>query len=69
MKKNFAKITVRLPPAAEKVPGIVSLMTDLLHRNGISILDAFLSYEDVVMIVHERYGAKAYPVLSEKITE
>jgi ACT domain-containing protein len=69
LKKNVAKITVRMPPAAEKAPGIVSLITELLYRNGISILDAFLSYEDIVMIVHEKSGAKAYQVLSEKISE
>jgi hypothetical protein len=69
LKKSVAKITVRMPPAAEKVPGIVSFITELLYRNGVSILDAFLSYEDIVMIVQEKLGPKAYQVLSEEISE
>ncbi len=67
LNKNVAKITIRLSPSAEKVPGIASFITELLYRNGVSILDAFLSYEDVILIVHERFGPKAYQVLSEKI--
>jgi hypothetical protein len=69
LKTDIAKVTVRLPQAAEKVPGIVSFITELLYRNGVSILDAFLSYEDIVMIVQEKSGPKAYQVLSEKISE
>ena len=69
LKKSVARITIRMPPAAEKVPGIVSFITELLYRNGVSILDAFLSYEDIVMIVHEKFGSKAYQVLSEEISE
>ncbi len=61
--------TIRLSPSAEKVPGIASFITELLYRNGVSILDAFLSYEDVILIVQERLGPKAYQVLSEKISE
>lgn len=69
LKRSVAKITVRMPAGAEKVPGIVSFITELLYRNGVSILDAFLSYEDIVMIVQEKLGPKAYQVLSEKISE
>jgi hypothetical protein len=69
LKRSVAKITVRMPPAAEKVPGIVSFITELLYRNGVSILDGFLSSEDIVMIVQEKFGPKAYQVLSEEISE
>jgi hypothetical protein len=69
LKKNIAKITVRMPPGAEKVPGIISFITELLYRNGVSILNAFLSYEDIVMTVQEKFGPKAYQVLSEAIAE
>ena len=69
LKRSVAKITVRMPAAAEKVPGIVSFITELLYRNGVIILDAFLSYEDIVMIVQEKQGPKAYQVLSEETAE
>jgi ACT domain len=69
LKKNVAGITIRMPPSAEKVPGIMAFVTELLNRNGVSILDAFLSYEDVLIVVKEKFGPKAYQVLSEQISE
>ncbi len=66
MKKSVAKITVRMPPNAKEVPGIVSLITELLYRNGVNILYGFLSYEDIVMIMREEDGPKAFQVLSEE---
>ncbi len=69
LKKNVAKITIRLSSSAEKVPGITSYITELLFRNGVSILDAFLSYEDVVLVTQERMAAKAYQVLTEEISK
>ncbi len=67
MERDVAGITIRMPPSAEKVPGIASFITELLYRNGVGILDAFLSYEDVVIVVKERMGPKAYQVLSEQV--
>jgi aspartokinase len=69
LKRDIAKITIRMPPAAEKTPGIISFITELLYQNGVSILNAFLSYEDIVMTVQDKFGPKAYQVLSEKIAE
>lgn len=68
-ERNVAKITIRLSPSAKKMPGIASFITELLYRNGVSILDAFLSYEDVVLVMQERLGPKAYQVLSEEISK
>jgi len=67
LKKDVAKISIRIPPKAEKVPGIASFIAELLYRNGISILDAFLGYEDILLIVEKEAGAKAYEVLSKEI--
>lgn len=69
LKKNVTKITIRLSPSADKEPGIASFITELLYRNGVGILDAFLSHEDIILIVQERLGPKAYQVLSEEISE
>lgn len=68
-ERNVARITIRLSPSAKKVPGITSLITELLYRNGVSILDAFLSYEDVVLVMQDRLAPKAYQVLSEEISK
>ena len=67
--RNVAKIIIRVPPASQKVPGIASFITELLYRNGVSLIDAFLGYEDIVLIVQEKFVPKAYQALSEEISE
>ena len=67
--RHVAKIIIRVPPTSEKVPGIASFITELLYRNGVSIIDAFLGYEDIVLIVQEKFVPKAYQALSEEISE
>jgi hypothetical protein len=62
-----AKIVVRMSQKAEKVPGIAAFITELLYRNGISMLDMFYGYEDLLLVVEERLGPKAYQVLASKI--
>ena len=62
-----AKIVVRISRKAEKVPGIAAFIAELLYRNGISMLDLFYGYEDLLLVVEERLGPKAYQVLSSKI--
>jgi hypothetical protein len=67
-KGNVAKITIRLPQSAVKGSGIASYITELLYRNGVSTIDAFLSYEDIVLVMQEKLGARAYQVLSEEVS-
>ena len=50
----MAKVILNLSPHAEMNPGIASYITELLFRNGVNILDAFLGYGDVIMVVDER---------------
>jgi hypothetical protein len=62
-----AKIVVRISQKAERVPGIAAFITELLYRNGISMLDMFYGYEDLLLVVEARLGPKAYQVLASKI--
>jgi hypothetical protein len=62
-----AKIVVRISQKAERVPGIAAFIAELLYRNGISMLDMFYGYEDLLLVVEERLGPKAYQVLASKI--
>jgi len=50
-----AKLTLNLSPHAEMTPGIASYITELLFRNGVNILDAFLGYGDIIMVVDDRW--------------
>jgi hypothetical protein len=62
-----AKLTLNLSPHAEMTPGIASYITELLFRNGVNILDAFLGYGDIIMVVDDRDGPLAYDVLRGEI--
>src|SRR5437870_7815268 len=64
---NVAKLTLNLSPHAEMTPGIASYITELLFRNGVNILDAFLGYGDIIMVVDDKDGPLAYDVLQREI--
>ncbi len=66
---NAAKITIHLSEEAERSPGIAAYITDLLYRNGINIVDAFLGYEDIILILNESDGPRAYTILEEATSE
>jgi len=66
-KLNSCKLTLYLSPKAKMSPGIASYITELLYRNGINIVDAFLGYGDIVMVVEGRDGPLAYDVLQREI--
>src|SRR5712692_5778626 len=55
VQNNLAKLSLLLTPKAEKIPGIASYLTELLYRNGINIVDAFLG-RDVIIIVNGTEG-------------
>jgi len=63
---NAAKITIHLSEEAERSPGIAAYITDLLYRNGINIVDAFLGYEEIILILDESDGPRAYTILEEE---
>jgi len=54
----------RPPPG----PGLRALITDLLYRNGISLLDVFYGYEDLLLLVEQRFGPRVYEILSKEIS-
>ncbi len=64
---NVAKVILNLSPHAEMNPGIASYITELLFRNGVNILDAFLGYGDIIMVVDDKDGPLAYDVLQREI--
>jgi hypothetical protein len=66
---NAAKITIHLSEEAERSPGIAAYITDLLYRNGINIVDAFLGYDDIILVLNESDGPRAYTILEEATRE
>jgi len=63
------KIMIHLSEDAERPLGIAAYITDLLYRNGINIVDAFLGYEDIILILDESDGPRAYTILKETTSE
>jgi hypothetical protein len=68
-RMKTAKITIRLSEEAQTSPGIAAYVTGLLYRNGITIIDAFLGYEDIILILDESDGSRAYTILEEETSE
>ena len=66
---NSDFVTIHLSEAAERSPGIGAYITDLLYRNGINIADAFLGYEEIILILNESDGPRAYTILEEATSE
>jgi hypothetical protein len=65
-RQNAAKLTLTLSSSAEITPGIASYVTELLYRNGINIIDAFLGFGDIMIVVEDRDGPLAYDVLRKE---
>ncbi len=65
-RPNVAKLTLSLSSSAEITPGIASYVTELLYRNGVNILDAFLGYGDIMIVVDDRDGPLAYDILRKE---
>ncbi len=65
-RPNVAELTLTLSSSAEMTPGIASFVTELLYRNGVNILDAFIGYGDIMIVVDDRDGPLAYDILRKE---
>ena len=63
VQPNVAKLSLYLPTNAWDTPGIASYITELLYRNGVNIIDAFLGHGDIIIVVNEPDGHTAYDAL------
>jgi predicted amino acid-binding ACT domain protein len=62
-----AKLSLYLPTNAWDTPGIASYITELLYRNGVNIIDAFLGHGDIIIVVNEPDGHAAYDALRREV--
>ena len=65
VQPNVAKLSLYLPTNAWDTPGIASYITELLYRNGVNIIDAFLGHGDIIIVVNEPDGHAAYDALRQ----
>ena len=64
---NLSKLSLHLPSKVESTPGFASLITELLYRSGINILNTYIG-EETILILDRDDGPRAYEILEREIT-
>ncbi|MBI2183631.1 MAG: hypothetical protein HYU39_01600 [Thaumarchaeota archaeon] len=61
-----SKLSLHLASEVEKTPGFASLITQLLYRSGINILNTYIG-EETILILDQNDGPKAFEILEREI--
>lgn len=64
---GLAKITISIPQSGDN-PDVASYVSEILHNNGIELVNAFFGQDNIVLVLHERDAAKAYEILRGEIS-
>ena len=59
---GLAKIIISIPSHQNK-SDVVSYVAEVLHDNGIELVNAFFSQENIVIILNEKDASRAYEIL------
>ena len=65
---GLAKISIRIPEDQNR-SDVVSYVSEVLHNNGIEIVNAYFGQDDIIIITRERDAAKAYEILRSEISK
>lgn len=70
--KNFsqtglAKISIHMPQSGNE-SDVVSYVSEILHDNGIELVNAFFGQDDIILVLHEKDAARAYEILRAEIS-
>lgn len=63
MEDGLAKVNIRLGSKAENLRGILSMITEVLYRNGVFVRSAYMGRPEISIVVDERLGGVAYDTL------
>lgn len=63
---GLAKIRISIPSNQNK-SDVVSYVAEVLHDNGIELVNAFFSQDSIILILNERDASRAYDVLHSDI--
>jgi aspartokinase len=63
---GLAKIRISIPLNQNK-SDVVSYVAEVLHDNGIELVNAFFSQDNIILILNEKDSSKAYDVLHSAI--
>jgi aspartokinase len=63
---GLAKIRISIP-VNQNQTDVVSYVAEILHENGIELVNAFFSQESITIILNERDASRAYEILHSDI--
>jgi len=63
---GLAKIRISIPNTQNQ-SDVVSYVAEVLHANGIELVNAFFSQDNIIIILNEKDAAKAYEILHSDI--
>ncbi|HJU13469.1 MAG TPA: ACT domain-containing protein [Candidatus Nitrosotalea sp.] len=64
---GLAKIAITMPQS-ENYPDLASYVSEILHNNGIELVNAFFGQDNIVLVLHEKDAARAYEILRNEIS-
>jgi hypothetical protein len=62
LSEGYAELNVAIAPGDDRYDRI-ALLTDLLFRNGVHLVDAFFTEDEISLIIHEEDASKAFEVV------
>jgi len=63
---GLAKIRISIPSSQNK-SDVVSYVAEVLHANGIELVNAFFSQDNIIIILNEKDSSRAYDILHSDI--
>ena len=63
---GLAKIRISIPPNKNK-SDVVSYVAEVLHNNGIELVNAFFSQDNIIIILNEKDASRSYDILHSDI--
>ena len=63
---GLAKIRISIP-RSQNQSDVVSYVAEVLHANGIELVNAFFSQDNIVIILNEKDSSRAYDILHSDI--
>ncbi|MDH5658114.1 MAG: ACT domain-containing protein [Nitrosopumilus sp.] len=63
---GLAKIRISIPNSQNK-SDVVSYVAEVLHANGIELVNAFFSQDNIIVVLNERDSSRAYDILHSDI--
>lgn len=65
---GLAKIRISIP-SNQNQSDVVSYVAEILHHNGIELVNAFFSQESIIIILNEKDASRAYEILHSDIVK